>query len=703
MPLANGEEFAGYRILRLLGSGGMGEVYLAQHPRLPRRDALKILPIEMSANGEFRERFNREADLAATLYHPHIVGVHDRGEFNGQLWIAMDYIDGPDAGRLLRDRYPAGMPPQEVVEIVSAVADALDYAHDSGMLHRDVKPANILLTKPESKRRRILLADFGIARDLTDISTLTQTNVAMGTVSYAAPEQLSGSPIDGRADQYALAATAYHLLTGSPPFEHSNPAVVIARHLSGTPRLLGQVRPELSGFDPILSRAMSKEPAARFGSCSDFADALADQAGRAQTEWRDTFVAAAPPAQTWPPPETPASHWPVPAPTRQRLRAGVAVGAIIGLLLISLLVFIGFHIGKVLQSQSEPSAQTSLPSPQPCGADAALLASMTSRDKLAQLLMVGVTGADDARNVVANDHVGGILIERSTDLSMLTDNTLPELTKSGPLPLAVSVDEEGGRIDRLASLIGRAPSARSLAASSSPGQVYEQAKQRGQAMRKLGITIDFAPVADVSDQPDGTLIGDRSFSNNPDTVTVYAGAYARGLRDAGVLPVLKHFPGYGHGSGDPRTSAVLTPPLDQLEKVDLVPYRTLLAEAPVAVMVGNLEVPGLTGDLPASQSPAAISLLRTGGYGAPPFDGPVFTDDLSSTRAITDSYSVVEAVLRALQAGADTAIWVSTTEVPAVLDRLEAAVKQGELNMDAVDQKVLRIATLKGRGPQCGR
>jgi len=147
MPLANGEVFAGYRILRLLGTGGMGEVYLAQHPRLPRRDALKILPVELSANREFRDRFNREADLVATLYHPHIIGLHDRGETDGQLWISMDFIDGPDAGRLMRERFPGGLPRAQVVEIVTAVSDALDYEHRQGLLHRDIKPANILLRR----------------------------------------------------------------------------------------------------------------------------------------------------------------------------------------------------------------------------------------------------------------------------------------------------------------------------------------------------------------------------------------------------------------------------------------------------------------------------------------------------------------------------------------------------------------------------
>src|ERR1700753_2668317 len=154
----SGATFAGYAILRLLGSGGMGEVYLAQHPRLPRRDALKVLPTDVSSDREFRERFNREADLAATLWHPSVVGVHDRGEFDGQLWIAMDYVEGTNAAQLVRDRYPAGMPTADVCAIITAVAETLDYAHQRGLLHRDVKPANILLTDPQDGQRRILLA-----------------------------------------------------------------------------------------------------------------------------------------------------------------------------------------------------------------------------------------------------------------------------------------------------------------------------------------------------------------------------------------------------------------------------------------------------------------------------------------------------------------------------------------------------------------
>ena len=318
MPLADGATFAGYTIVRLLGSGGMGEVYLAQHPRLPRRDALKVLPVSVSADNEYRQRFNREADIAAALWHPHIVGVHDRGEFDGQIWISMDYVDGTDAGRTLRERYPDGMPRAEVVATVTAVAQAVDYAHERDLLHRDVKPANILLAYPESGDQRILLADFGIARWVNDISGLTATNMTVGTVSYAAPEQLMGAHLDGRADQYGLAATAFHLLTGAPPFQNSNPAVVISQHLSASPPAIGARRPELSPLDPVLAKALSKDPNDRYERCADFARALAHRLDGAPTG--DVATTLAPAA-------TP--------PKRSLLRAGVIVPAILAVLLIA--------------------------------------------------------------------------------------------------------------------------------------------------------------------------------------------------------------------------------------------------------------------------------------------------------------------------------------------------------------------------------
>ena len=328
---------------------------------------------------------------------------------------------------------------------------------------------------------------------------------------------------------------------------------------------------------------------------------------------------------------------------------------------------------------------------------------MSTRDKLAQLLMVGVTGAADARAVADSHHVGGIMVGSWTDLSMLSDGSLSEIAAgAGPLPLAVSVDEEGGRVSRLSSLIGSQPSPRVLAQTSSPEEVRQIAADRGRQMRAMGITIDFAPVVDVTDAADNSVIGDRSFGSDPTVVTDFAGAYAQGLRDAGILPVLKHFPGHGQASGDSHAEGVVTPPLDQLLDQDLVPYRTLTSAAPVGVMVGHMQVPGLTGSEPASLSPAAYALLRSGDYGGPPFAGPVFTDDLSSMRAISDRFGVPDAVLRGLQAGADVALWVTTAEVPAVLDRLEAAVAAGELTLPNVDASVQRVVAMKGPSPRCG-
>jgi serine/threonine protein kinase, bacterial len=294
MPLASGQTFAGYTIIRLLGSGGMGEVYLAQHPRLPRRDALKLLPHDWSGDSEYRARFNREADLASTLWHPHIVGVHDRGEEDGQLWISMDFVDGLDGARLLADRYPAGMPIEEVARIVTAVASALDYAHKQGLLHRDVKPANIMMTHlDDDAEQRILLTDFGIARNVNDISGLTATNMTVGTVAYCAPEQLLGEDIDGRADQYSLAATTFQLLTGSHLFPHSNPAVVISRHLNVPPPAVADSRPDLAKLDPVIAIGLAKRPEDRFERCSEFARALGEQIN---SDGAPTFLAPTAPA-----------------------------------------------------------------------------------------------------------------------------------------------------------------------------------------------------------------------------------------------------------------------------------------------------------------------------------------------------------------------------------------------------------------------
>jgi serine/threonine-protein kinase len=289
---------------------------------------VKILPASLTGDAQYRERFNREADLAATLWHPHIVGLHDRGEFDGQLWIAMDYVDGTDASHLLRERHPAGLPVRDAVEITTAIADALDYAHTRQLLHRDVKPANILLTRAEAGRRRILLADFGVARRTDDVSGLTATNMTVGSMPYSAPEQLMGEPLDGKADQYSLAASAFQLLTGRSPFHHSNPAVVISKHLSEAPPRLSESHGDLAHLDAVITRGLAKEPQDRYPTCSDFAQALADAANRpGKFHAEPTPHPTLPTVQAHPltpPKPAPQSHTPPQQPTQSSVSSAFA-------------------------------------------------------------------------------------------------------------------------------------------------------------------------------------------------------------------------------------------------------------------------------------------------------------------------------------------------------------------------------------------
>ncbi|MFB9783198.1 glycoside hydrolase family 3 N-terminal domain-containing protein [Rhodococcus baikonurensis] len=344
---------------------------------------------------------------------------------------------------------------------------------------------------------------------------------------------------------------------------------------------------------------------------------------------------------------------------------------------------------------STPAASSSAPVAASCGSD--LLASLSLRQKLAQLLNVGVTGTDDALSIVQNEEIGGIFVGSWTDQSMLTNREVPQVASASKLPLMVTIDEEGGRVSRVADILGPDPSARETAQTMTVEQTYQMALERGRGLKDLGITVNYAPDVDVSSQPDDSVIGDRSYSDDPQTVVAYAGAYAQGMRDAGVFPVIKHFPGHGSASGDSHRGEVTTPPLQDLIASDLIPFRELSGTG-VGVMMGHLEVPGLTEPgTPASISPAAVALLRDGvGYGAAPFTGPVFTDDLSGMQAITDRYDIADAVQAALVAGVDQALWLTTDDVPRVLDHLEQAVASGELPQARVDQAVVTVATAKG-------
>ena len=325
MPLVIGATAAGFCIVRQLGYEEFGELYVAEHPRLPRQQVLHLIPAEISVDLDYRERFNQESDQAAALWHPNIAGLTDRGEFEDQLWLSSEYIDGSDAAELLSEGHLDGMPPRMVIEIVSAIAEALDYAHDSGVLHRYVNPGNILVGKSPADRRRIALTGFGVARPEGAHNTLTRAGLFIGTAGYTAPEQLMGDELDGRADQYALAASAFHMLTGAPPFAHFNPSVVVNRQLNDRPPRPSEIRPDLIEFDAIFARALSKDPVDRFRRGRDFAKALESNGGtrshiratselRAASIFRETTDSpdAAPPTG----PATPRSDAAVPtAPT----------------------------------------------------------------------------------------------------------------------------------------------------------------------------------------------------------------------------------------------------------------------------------------------------------------------------------------------------------------------------------------------------
>lgn len=273
--LTTGDVFAGYTIERLLGRGGMGSVYLARHPRLPRLTAMKLLNREMFADQEIRARFEREADLVARLDHTAIVPVYDRGVEDEQLWISMRYVDGVDAASL----DVATLAPARAVRIVAETAGALDYAHGKGVLHRDVKPANIMIERAETggADERVFLTDFGIARLRDDTGHLTRTGTFTATLAYASPEQLSGAPLDHRSDQYSLACTLFRLLSGTVPFEASNPVAVIHGHMNDAPPPISRLRPGLPvALDAVLGRALAKNPADRFADCAGFAAAAGD-------------------------------------------------------------------------------------------------------------------------------------------------------------------------------------------------------------------------------------------------------------------------------------------------------------------------------------------------------------------------------------------------------------------------------------------
>jgi YVTN family beta-propeller protein len=264
--LARGTVLAGYRVEALLGRGGMGVVYLAEQERLHRKVALKLVAPELAADERFRERLLRESRLAASIDHPNVLPIYDCAEADGQLYVAMRYVEGTDLARVLAEEAP--LEPARAVELCARVADALDAAHARGLVHRDVKPANVLL----SSGGHVYLADFGLTRTASAPGSLERSHFA-GSADYAAPEQIEGGPVDGRADVYSLACLLFECLTGEPPFRRDSQLATLWAHLDEPPPAASRRNPALAGeLDAVLARDLAKEAGERSATCSALVD-----------------------------------------------------------------------------------------------------------------------------------------------------------------------------------------------------------------------------------------------------------------------------------------------------------------------------------------------------------------------------------------------------------------------------------------------
>ena len=286
-----GDEFAGYRLVSLLGHGGMSIVYRAEHIGLERTVALKLLSPQLSDDEDFRERFQRESKVAASLEHPNIIPIYEAGGENGVFYIAMRYVDGADLKTRLKES--GQLEAQQVVSFVAQVAAALEAAHARGLIHRDVKPANILIAPGAGVEGsdHVYLSDFGVAKN-TGAAGLTKTGLFVGTAEYASPEQIEGKELDGRADIYSLGCVTYEALTGAPTYEKESEVAMMYAHLLEPPPKLSERRPDL-GFpvDEVIAKAVAKSRDDRYARPSEFALALRQAVGANAPVGPETILA----------------------------------------------------------------------------------------------------------------------------------------------------------------------------------------------------------------------------------------------------------------------------------------------------------------------------------------------------------------------------------------------------------------------------
>ncbi|MGC4935815.1 protein kinase domain-containing protein [Gordonia sp. DT30] len=268
MPLSPGSQVAGYKVISLLGSGGMGEVYLVENPTLLRREALKVISLAGAHDPDFQKRFTNEARTTAALDHPSIISIHQYGiNEDGTPWFTMNHLEGADLTH-------GAVSAADTAALTARVADALDYAHRRNIIHRDVKPANIFVSRDERGQiDRVTVLDFGIAK-LVNSTSLTATSAFIGTLAYCAPEVIEGHDAGAASDQYSLACTVFQLLTGQAPFTTTSPSALVMAHLTKQISPISSLRPDLARLDPVLQKALAKNPTDRYPDCRSFATAL---------------------------------------------------------------------------------------------------------------------------------------------------------------------------------------------------------------------------------------------------------------------------------------------------------------------------------------------------------------------------------------------------------------------------------------------
>ena len=720
-----------------IGSGGSATVFSAQ-TRDGTQVAVKVLRLGADRNSG-NKAFAKELNILERLSgHTGIVpilnsGVTDRGE----PYLTMPLMNGSIQDVL--DEQGA-LPWRDAVSIMIEVGEAIAYAHGSSVLHRDIKPANLLL----DAGGRPLVTDFGIGK-LTDGAASLSSHIAM-TPSFAAPELYSAEPASLASEVYSLGATLFALLSGSSPFRTSDrdsPESIMKRVLNEPPPDLNERHAVPASLAIVVERAMSKHPSTRYSSAKAFSAALRsamstegsrplleptvrlpkDQARTVrmsvQHEAQDAVTTTMRPHAIAPP-----------APQQRRMPLVAALALLIAALLAIVVVRNPFgqfvndtqpasltaQEGGIAAATEVPStvtpepAPTSTPEPAPTAiptveptalpavatADPDPLACLSTRQRVGQLLMPLITQPEltSLYELAALGEVAGIALLGTPDASI--GDAIAALQANAQVPLHIASDEEGGVVQRLSGVIEPLPSALELAQRPS-AEVQTIFANYGQRMREFGFTMAFAPVVDVGHGPG---IGSRSFSTDPAVVVEYGRAVSDGYSSAGIVAVLKHFPGHGRASADTNVTLPTAPPLDELRQLDLIPFQQMLGAGRnpfLAVMVAHLLVPGLSDETPTSLSPNTINGLLRSEIG---FDGLVITDAFNMG-AIAASRTNAQATLEAINAGADLTILSSVADVSAVIDELVNAMAAGNLSPARIDEAAQRVLASKGQLDIC--